>query len=75
MIDASESLRFHFDSLDAAAEGLLAVLDDARSGTAEYRFGSLSAKQVLSSGLMLEGDITEVAAKLDKVPGAARSRA
>ena len=69
----SASARYYFDSLDAAAQGLIVVLQDARKTTAQYRFGGLSAAQILRSGLILEGDITAVSAQLDKVPGAARA--
>lgn len=71
----STQARFFFDSLEAAAEGLIVVLLDARQTTAEYRFGGLSAKQLLASGLLLDGDIADVSLKLDQVPGAIQTGA
>lgn len=48
------------------------VLEDARKTDSKYQFGSLSAAQILVSGLHLEGDIETVASKLEEVPGAIR---
>lgn len=72
MTDASTSTRFYFDSLEAAAQALLTVILDARATDSEYSFGGLSANSLLTSGLILEGDIEEVAAKVEKVPGSSR---
>lgn len=72
MTDASTSTRFYFDTLEAAAQALLTVVLDARSSEHEYRFGGLSANSLLTSGLILEGDIEEVAAKVEKVSGSSR---
>jgi hypothetical protein len=65
-----KSSRYLFDSLDAAVEALLVVLEDARITVHSYRFGSLSADQVYASGLMLIGEIDEVCVKLDEIEGA-----
>lgn len=64
--------RFFFDSLSAAAQGLLTVVLDARETPHFYSFGSLSAKQVLKSGLLLEGQIDAIAYRLEQVPGTIR---
>lgn len=72
MAAPSRTTRFYFESLETAALGLLTVLEDARVTTATYSFGSLSADQVLASGLILVGDIEEVVSKLDSISGALR---
>jgi hypothetical protein len=69
---AVTTTRFFFDSLGAAAEGLIAVLEDARVTDAYYKFGGLSAKQILASGLRLNGEIDHIASILDDLPGAIR---
>lgn len=69
---ADTSTRFYFDSYAAAAAGLLTVLLDARTTEMRYRFGGLDASTVFMSGLLLEGQIDEVVAKLELVPGAVR---
>lgn len=66
------SARFFFDSLAGAVEALLVVLEDARETEYSYRFGSLSADQVFASGLMLIGEIGEVASKLEQIEGTTR---
>lgn len=68
----SKSTRFFFDTLQAAAEGLLTVVLHARVSEDRYRFGGLSAAQVLASGLILEGEIDEVADQVEKVAGSTR---
>lgn len=68
---ADTSTRFLFDSFLAAAEGLLTVLTDARSTEKEYSFSGLNAMQVRTSGLVLTGDIEDIVAKLEQIPGAA----
>jgi len=67
-----QSSRIMFDSLDAAVEGLLVVLEDARETVFKYSFGSLSAEQVYASGLMLIGEIEEVTHKLEQIAGTTR---
>ena len=62
------SVRFFFDSLDVAVEALVIVLEDARETDKEYSFGSLSAQQVLASGLVLVGDAKHLSDKLIKLP-------
>ena len=63
---------FFFDTLESAASALLAVLIDARTTESFYRFGNLSSRQILVSGLTLEGEIENISDKLDKIPGAVR---
>lgn len=72
MVAPSQTSRFYFDSLQAAALGLVTVLEDARSTEATYSFGSLSADQVYASGLIVTGDIEGIAAKLEQLEGAIR---
>lgn len=67
-----QSSRIMFDSLEAAVEGLLLTLEDARETVFTYSFGGLSAEQVYASGLMLIGEIEEVATKLEQIEGATR---
>lgn len=68
----STSARFYFDTYQAAAAGLLTVILDARTSEKDYRFGGLDASTIYTSGLHLEGDIEEVAAKLEDLPGSLR---
>ena len=72
MFEPSTSTRFFFDNLSSAAQGLLTVLDDAVLDDSSYTFGSLSAKQVFESGLLLTGRISRIVGKLEEVPGAVR---
>lgn len=69
---AETSTRFYFDTYEAAAAGLLMVLLDARVTERSYRFGGLETSTVLMSGLRLEGEIDEIVAKLEQLPGAVR---
>ncbi len=69
---AETTTRFYFDTYQAAAGGLLAVLLDARTTKRKYRFGGLDASTIFMSGLRLEGDIEEIVAKLEHLPGAVR---
>lgn len=65
-----ESVRLFFSSLEEAAQALLTVIEDAEVTTAYYDIGGLSAQTVLSSGLLLQGDIQAVLAKVQLlVPG------
>lgn len=68
----SESVRFYFDTPAAAAAGLLTVLLDARETECTYRFGGLDKDVIYTSGLVIEGEIEEVAAKVAALPGAVR---
>jgi len=68
----SETVRFYFDSFEAAAGGLLTVLLDARETESTYRFGPLDARAVFNSGLVVEGEVTDVAAKVEGLPGVIR---
>lgn len=61
--------RFIFDSLESAALGLETLLLDARKTKKDYIFSGLSAEQLVKSGLILEGDIVDVAAKIKKLEG------
>lgn len=60
-----------FDSLESAAEGLETVLTDARMTKFSYSFAGISADQILKSGLILEGEVTEVTEKLQDLEGSA----
>lgn len=71
-MEPNSSCRFSFDNIGSAAAGLLTVLLHARETDSTYRFNGLSTKQILVSGLHLEGQIVEVASKLETVPGAIR---
>ncbi len=62
--------RVVFDTLEDAALGLIAVIEYARSSTDYYRFGPLTAEQVLASGLEVSGEIQGVLAELSKLQGA-----
>lgn len=64
-------VRCMFDSLEAAAEGLATVLLDARQTKFSYSFAGISADQILKSGLILEGDVSEVTEKLQDLEGSA----
>lgn len=69
---AETSTRIYFDSVKAAAAGLLTVVLDARTTERNYRFGGLSAQAVYGSGLRLEGEIDEIVEKLEVLPGTIR---
>lgn len=69
---AETTTRFYFDTYQAAAAGLLAVVLDARTTDKNYRFGGLDASTVYTSGLRLEGEIDEIVAKVEVLPGAVR---
>lgn len=69
---AETTTRFYFDTYQAAAAGLLAVVLDARVTEYTYRFGGLDATTVFTSGLRLEGEIEEIVAKLEALPGSVR---
>lgn len=73
-MNPSKSTTFYFDNLDSAAMALLQILLLARRSdtTESYRFGGLSAPEILASGLRIEGDIDKVASRLEKIPGAVR---
>lgn len=68
----SRTVRIMFDSLAAAADGLIVVLEDARETGRHYEFGGLDVQQVLASGLLLTGDVEDVADKLEALPGTTR---
>lgn len=67
-----ETVRFYFDSLDAAADALVLLLEDARATRDKYEFGGLTAGEIFSNGLMIQGKIYRVAKILEQVPGALR---
>lgn len=66
----NKKVTYRFDSLEAAAEALLVVMLEARLGDSVFRFGGLTAAELFSSGLRLDGDIEAVAAKVDQIAGA-----
>lgn len=65
-------VRFLFDSTEAAAQALLTVLQYARETTDDFEFGGLTLVSLVESGMWLTGDVSEVAKRLDEVPGAVR---
>ncbi len=65
----SQTARFYFDSYQSAAGGILAVLLDARTTDKTYRFTGLSVQDVLTSGLVITGEITDIVEKVSKLPG------
>lgn len=67
-----KSSRFFFDTIGTAALALLEVLEDARETKKWYEFGGLGAEQIYTSGLVISGEIEEIAAKLEKIPGVTR---
>lgn len=69
----SRSVRFYFDTYQAAAAGLLTVLLDARTTTKNYQFGGLTASVVYASGLLIEGEIDEIEIQLENLPGAIKA--
>lgn len=71
-MQASESVRFYFDTPVAAAAGLATVLLDAMVTERKYRFGGLNKDVIFTSGLAIEGDIQEIAEKVAALPGAVR---
>lgn len=66
------SVRYFFDTQEGAVEALLLLLEDARTTDKYYEFGSLSADQILASGLILRGDIHDLLHRLDAISGAMR---
>ena len=68
----SRSVRFFFSDLPDAALGLLTVLEDARVTKRLYSFGSLTADQVLVSGLLVTGEVDEIDRQLSALPGVVR---
>lgn len=68
----SESATFFFDSLESSAKALLQILVDARITDSYYRFSGLTAQDIFLSGIHLEGEIVEIAEKLEAIPGAVR---
>lgn len=68
----STTSRFFFPDEPTAAEALLVVLEHAREAESFYRFYGLSVPAILQSGLVLEGDIADVAALVEAVPGTTR---
>jgi hypothetical protein len=69
---ASQSVRFYCDDLLAASTVLLTVLVDARVSNSSYTFGGLSPQEILVSGMLIVGDITDIAAQLEVIPGVVR---
>lgn len=64
------SARVMVDSVEAAAESLVRVLEHARKTRKDYEFGPVNSDSVLRSGLFLDGDIEEVLAEVLDVSGA-----
>jgi hypothetical protein len=64
--------RWMFDSLEAAASGLIVILENARTTAHRYTIEGLSAEVALQSGVVLTGEVDDVNLKMNAVPGAAR---
>jgi hypothetical protein len=64
------SARVMVDSVQAAAETLVTVLENARSTRTNYEFGPINAESVMRVGLYLEGEIDDVLKDVLEVPGA-----
>lgn len=58
------------DSVQAAAETLVTVLEHARKTRDYYTFGPINAESVMREGLYLDGDIEEVLDEVLEVSGA-----
>lgn len=58
-----------FDTIESAADALALVLEDARNTKLFYRFSGLTPALVLSSGLVLSGDLSDIAPKLSALQG------
>jgi len=67
-----QSVRFTFDSLLGATQGLIAVLLDAATSEREYRFSGLSPAQIKHSGLLLEGDVADLLQSIEGIKGCTR---
>jgi hypothetical protein len=61
------------DSVQAAAEVLVTVLEHARKSKDNYEFGPINAESVMRVGLYLDGEIDEVLRNVLEVPGAISS--
>lgn len=72
MTYVSKTARFTFSTYMGALEGLILVLEDARTTTKKYQITGLSAGRIIKEGLLLEGDIDEVSEKLALISGATR---
>lgn len=66
---ADDAGRIMFDSLAAAAEGLKVTLKYARTCKETFRFGPLTAQQILASGLRVSGSTNKIRGMLEDVPG------
>lgn len=64
------SARVMVDSVQAAAETLVVVLENARSTRRQFDFGPIKAESVLRNGLFLDGEIEDVLGEVLEVPGA-----
>jgi hypothetical protein len=62
--------RVFVDSVQAAAETLVVVLEHARANKHDYVFGPINADIVVRSGLYLEGEIEKVLEEVLEVSGA-----
>lgn len=68
----SQTVTFFFDNLENSTKALLEILQDARITDSSYRFSGLTAQDILLSGVRLEGEIEDIAEKLEAIPGAVR---
>lgn len=70
---ASESVRFTFSTYLGAVQALLIVLEDARTTNHFYRITGLSPAGILSSGMLLEGDVDDIARQVERIEGSTRA--
>ena len=69
MDEPHQSAHFTVTSPLAAYQLLLEVLQDARETTHWYRFSGLSVPSILTNGLTLEGQISEISEKISLISG------
>lgn len=64
------TLKIVYSDLAAAVEGLLIVLEDARTTRRLYTITGLSLDQILSNGMTLSGEVDDISSKVGTVQGA-----
>lgn len=69
----STSVRFTFNTYLGAVQALLTVLEDARSTDHFYRITGLSPEGILSRGILLEGDVDDIARQVERISGSTRA--
>ena len=63
-------VRVMFDSVESAADGLIAVMQYAKDTEDNFEFGPFILKELVASGMLLSGDTEGVVKALKKVSGA-----